>query len=319
MKTSGMNTQEINNSELRYRRLFETAQDGILILNAKTGAIIDVNPFLINMLGYTLDEFIGKKLWEVGAFKDIKASKDAFTILKKKKYIRYKDLPLLAKNGRTFPVEFVSNVYMVGNEKVIQCNIRDISEHKNILNELRRSETLLRELSVRDPLTGLFNRRYMEETLKRELSRESRKKLSLGIIILDLDNLKYLNDQYGHATGDTILVDLAKILLKFTRKEDFSSRIGGDEFVVVLPDTTKMVTKKRAELIRDKVREIKIMYENKAITGITVSEGVAAFPEDGNDYDALLLAADQALYRAKNEGRDRVMVAGDTLTHDSMA
>ena len=319
MKTSGMNTQEINNSELRYRRLFETAQDGILILNAKTGAIIDVNPFLINMLGYTLDEFIGKKLWDVGAFKDIKASKDAFTILKKKKYIRYKDLPLMAKNGRTFPVEFVSNVYMVGNEKVIQCNIRDISEHKNILNELRRSETLLRELSVRDPLTGLFNRRYMEETLKRELSRESRKKLSLGIIILDLDNLKYLNDQYGHATGDTILVDLAKILLKFTRKEDFSSRIGGDEFVVVLPDTTKMVTKKRAELIRDKVREIQIMFENKAITGFTVSEGVAAFPEDGNDYDALLLAADQALYRAKNEGRDRVMVAGDSLTHDSMA
>ena len=278
MKTSGMNTQEINNSELRYRRLFETAQDGILILNAKTGAIIDVNPFLINMLGYTLDEFIGKKLWEVGAFKDIKASKDAFTILKKKKYIRYKDLPLLAKNGRTFPVEFVSNVYMVGNEKVIQCNIRDISEHKNILNELRRSETLLRELSVRDPLTGLFNRRYMEETLKRELSRESRKKLSLGIIILDLDNLKYLNDQYGHATGDTILVDLAKILLKFTRKEDFSSRIGGDEFVVVLPDTTKMVTKKRAELIRDKVREIKIMYENKAITGITVFRRCRCIP-----------------------------------------
>ena len=306
-----MNTQEFKNSELRYRRLFETAQDGILILDAKTGAITDVNPFLIHMLGYSRDEFIGKKLWEVGAFKDIEASKDAFKILKKKKYIRYKDLPLLAKNGKIFPVEFVSNVYMVGNEKVIQCNIRDITERKEALNELKRSETILRELSVRDPLTGLFNRRYMEETLKRELSRESRKNLSLGIIMLDLDNLKHFNDEYGHATGDTILIELAKILLRFVRYEDFSSRIGGDEFIVVLPDATKKITQERAELFHDQVHKIQIKFESKVLEGFTISGGVAAYPEDGNDSAAILLAADQALYRAKNEGRDRIKVAGD--------
>ena len=306
-----MNTQEFKNSELRYRRLFETAQDGILILDAKTGAITDVNPFLIHMLGYSRDEFIGKKLWEVGAFKDIEASKDAFKILKKKKYIRYKDLPLLAKNGKIFPVEFVSNVYMVGNEKVIQCNIRDITERKEALNELKRSETILRELSVRDPLTGLFNRRYMEETLKRELSRESRKNLSLGIIMLDLDNLKHFNDEYGHATGDTILIELAKILLRFVRYEDFSSRIGGDEFIVVLPDATKKITQERAELFHDQVHKIQIKFESQVLEGFTISGGVAAYPEDGNDSAAILLAADQALYRAKNEGRDRIKVAGD--------
>ena len=306
-----MNSQEINNSELRYRRLFETAQDGILILDAKTGAITDVNPFLINMLGYSRDEFIGKKLWEVGAFKDIKASKDAFRILQKEKYIRYKDLPLLAKNGLIYPVEFISNVFMVGDEKVIQCNIRDFSEHKQILNELKRSESLLRELSVRDPLTDLFNRRYMEETLDRELSRESRINHPLGIIMLDLDNLKQFNDQFGHAAGDMILIELGKILLTLVRKEDFSSRIGGDEFVVVLPDTTKKVTQKRAELFRDKVHGIQIIFDGKKLEEITVSGGVAAYPKDGNDSAAILKAADQALYRAKHDGRDCIRMAGD--------
>ena len=117
-------------SELRYRRLFEAAQDGILILDAKTGAITDVNPFLIDMLGYSRDEFIDKKLWEVGAFKDIQASREAFEVLQKDKYIRYEDLPLKAKDGQLVPVEFVGNVYSVNSHKVIQCNIRDITERK---------------------------------------------------------------------------------------------------------------------------------------------------------------------------------------------
>ena len=101
-------------SELRYRRLFEAAQDGILILDAETGMITDVNPFLINLLGYSREEFIEKKLWEVGAFKDIEASKDAFEALQKNEYIRYENLPLKAIDGRLVQVEFVSNVYLAG-------------------------------------------------------------------------------------------------------------------------------------------------------------------------------------------------------------
>src|SRR4030066_573629 len=102
----------LEDSELRYRRLFEAAQDGILILDARTGAITDVNPFLVKMLGYSREEFIEKKLWEVGAFKDIKARKDAFQALQKNEYIRYKNLPLRSVDGKLIPVEFVSNVYM---------------------------------------------------------------------------------------------------------------------------------------------------------------------------------------------------------------
>jgi PAS domain S-box-containing protein len=122
--------QTLKESELRYRRLFEAALDGILLLNAETGMIEDVNPYLIKMLGYSREEFVEKKLWEVGAFKDVEASKVAFEALQIEKYIRYEDLPLKAKDGSLVDVEFVSNVYLVGDEKVIQCNIRDITTRK---------------------------------------------------------------------------------------------------------------------------------------------------------------------------------------------
>jgi len=114
-------------SELRYRRLFETAQDGILILDADTGKIIDVNPFLLDLLDYPFESMIGLRLWEIGQFKDIAANQAAFEALQTNEYIRYENLPLRTKTGKEIQVEFVSNVYFVGSDKVIQCNIRDIS------------------------------------------------------------------------------------------------------------------------------------------------------------------------------------------------
>jgi hypothetical protein len=121
-------TRALYKSESRYRRLFETAQDGILILDAETAEIHDVNPFLTDLLGYSRDEFLGKKLWEIGPFKDSGASKSGFSELKNTGYIRYENLPLETSDGRAIHVEFVSNVYLVDDEKVIQCNVRDISD-----------------------------------------------------------------------------------------------------------------------------------------------------------------------------------------------
>jgi PAS domain S-box-containing protein len=126
----------LKESEIRYRRLFETAQDGILILDADTGKIIDVNPFLLKLLGFIKEEFLGKRLWEIGAFIDTSDSKIAFEELQLKKYIRYEDLPLKTKDGRLIAVEFVSNVYLVGHQKVIQCNIRDITDRKHAEQEI---------------------------------------------------------------------------------------------------------------------------------------------------------------------------------------
>ncbi len=305
----------LKESELRYRRLFETAQDGILILDAKTGAITDVNPFLIRLLDYSREEFVKKKLWEVGAFKDIKASQFAFRSLQKNEYIRYKDLPLKTKDGRLIQVEFVSNVYVAGEEKVIQCNIRDITERKQAQDALLKSEQLLREQSVRDHLTGLFNRRYMEETLKRELLRAARNQLSLGIIMLDLDDFKHFNDTFGHAAGDSVLHELGNMLQKHVRGEDIPSRYGGDEFIIIMPDASRKTTQERAELLRENVHQMHIAFEYETLKAITLSLGVANFPENGTACTTILKAVDDALYHAKHEGRDKVVVANKRSFH----
>ena len=127
-------------SELRYRRLFESAKDGILILNAETGMVADVNPFLIQLLGLSREEFLGKEIWELGFFNDIVANQNSFAELQQQKYIRYEDKPLKTADGRRIDVEFISNVYLAGRQKVIQCNIRDISERKREEEELREAK-----------------------------------------------------------------------------------------------------------------------------------------------------------------------------------
>jgi len=139
--------KQLKDSETRYRRLFETAQDGILILDGETGQILDVNPFLIDILGYSHKEFVGKRLWEIGPFKDVAASKIAYQELQTKDYVRYEDLPLETWDKREIQVEFVSNIYKVNGSRVIQCNIRDITARKQIERQLRFHAEVLEQIS----------------------------------------------------------------------------------------------------------------------------------------------------------------------------
>jgi PAS domain S-box-containing protein len=160
-------TQEaLKVSELRYRRLFETAQDGILLLNADSGQVEDVNPYLVKMLGYSHEQFLGKKIWEIGPLKDIIASKEAFRELQEKEYIRYENLPLETSDGRSIQVEFVSNVYRVDHTRVIQCNIRDITGHRQAEEDLHRTRSLMANAFKNSPLlmtiSNLATGKYLE-------------------------------------------------------------------------------------------------------------------------------------------------------------
>ena len=157
--TSRKHTEDaLNFSETRYRRLFESAKDGILILDAGTGKIADVNPFLIDLLGYSKEEFIEKSVWEIGAFKDIYDNKEKFFELQKEKYVRYDDLPLVTSDGQEIHVEFVSNVYLANNIKVIQCNIRDITERTNTQKELKFQAELINNVGQSVIATDLLGK-----------------------------------------------------------------------------------------------------------------------------------------------------------------
>ncbi len=134
--------EALKESEKRYRRLFESARDGILILDAETGRVVDVNPFLLQLLGYSYEDLCGQYLWELGVFKDIAASKEAFKILQDNEYIRYEHLPLETICGKPIAVEFVSNVYLVDNSKVIQCNIRDITDQLELAEQIQQAHKM---------------------------------------------------------------------------------------------------------------------------------------------------------------------------------
>ena len=170
----------------------------------------------------------------------------------------------------------------------------------------------LREQSSRDPLTGLFNRRYMEESLDREVRRAAREGYGLGLLMADLDNFKALNDAFGHAAGDEVLRRIGRFLGAAVRGEDIACRFGGEEFVVILPKASLDDTQRRAEALREGLKVPTFDEPGHLYPTATMSIGVAEYPQHGTSVEQLLLAADSAMYRAKAQGRDRVTVASDS-------
>ncbi len=190
-------------------------------------------------------------------------------------------------------------------QRVIQA----LGEHLSLAMANFRLRDIMRAQSSRDPLTDLYNRRFMEESLYRELRRATREGGNVGVLMIDLDHLKELNDAFGHAAGDAALRTIGELLRSAIRVEDIASRFGGDEFVVILPGASLGDTRQRAETLREAVRSIVGGSSTSLFPTITMSVGIAMFPDHGETSEELLAAADRALYRAKVAGRDRVVIA----------
>ena len=184
-------------------------------------------------------------------------------------------------------------------------NNRQLREIDKQHNQLVLDEAKLRALSVRDPLTGLYNRRYMEETFDREIQRAIRKQQQLCVVMADIDGFKEINDSLGHVLGDQVLIKVSALLMKNVRASDVACRYGGDEFCLILPDCTLEEGIRRAEPLRRVVDHLEADAETKA-DHVTLSLGVAAMPESGLTRETLLAAADSALYSSKHAGRNRV-------------
>ncbi|HWO28556.1 MAG TPA: diguanylate cyclase [Candidatus Acidoferrum sp.] len=180
------------------------------------------------------------------------------------------------------------------------------------LASLQLRETL-REQSIRDPLTRLFNRRFLKESLERELQIASRKKQAIAVLFLDLDHFKRFNDTFGHDAGDMVLQSLADLFRAFFRSTDICCRYGGEEFAIILPESTAQNAALRAEALRTEVKRLQLRYKKEMVGPLSLSAGVAAFPEHGSTSDELLKIADQCLYQSKGRGRDMVTVASPLI------
>ena len=182
-----------------------------------------------------------------------------------------------------------------------------------------RSRETLRNLSIRDPLTSLFNRRYMEEALAQEQYRARRNDARLAVIMVDIDHFKRFNDQFGHDCGDAVLRALGSYLKEQVRGSDIACRIGGEEFILILSPATAEGARLRAETIRAGAAQLVVTHAQRALGSISLSLGVAMFPDQGADTAAIVKAADVALYQAKRDGRDRVVMAPAAVAQHSSA
>lgn len=174
---------------------------------------------------------------------------------------------------------------------------------------LKANEISLREQSIRDPLTTLFNRRYLTETLEREIRRAERDRSPVGMIMMDIDHFKDFNDTHGHPAGDQLLHELGLLLKSHIREADIACRYGGEEFVLLMPGAPFEITCLRAQQLIDKVRNMHFAYQGIAMESITISAGVASYPQHGHTGQEVLEAADVALYQAKAAGRNQMVSA----------
>lgn len=317
-------------SEARYRMLAENSHDVIWTLDIRSRRYTYVSPSITDMCGYLPEEVVGQsidaRLTPESASRlarDIDQRLRRIAAGDKTANVVVAELEQVCKDGDVISTEVVSS-YLLDADGVAHTILgitRNVSERKAAelalretnrqlharIEEIGRLQVALQELAVRDSLTGLYNRRYLDETLEREVSRARREGNPLSLVMLDIDYFKRVNDTYGHQVGDEALRMLATTLLADIRTEDVACRYGGEEFLILLPNMPLETAMQRAEAWRKAIEELSIALGNFHIT-FTISLGVASYPEHGKTPDDLTRCADQALYHAKHEGRNRISV-----------
>jgi diguanylate cyclase (GGDEF)-like protein/PAS domain S-box-containing protein len=315
-------------SEERYRQLADFSEDVIWTLDLRNMRFTYVSPSIEKVRGFTVAEASAQSIED--ALTRNPASGSGHHGRASAAYCRGRpDRPLgngrdrtaaqagrhhPCRSGRYFPARSTGPAYaLLGISRDISARRRAEHELRQANEQLRRQldeieklQVALKEQTIRDSLTGCFNRRYLDETLERELSRSRREGYPLSLVILDLDFFKQINDTYGHLAGDRALVVLAETLRADIRHEDVLCRYGGEEFVILMPRMPLDKAVERAESWRCKIADIRVAFGNFKLS-FTASAGVAAYPDHGKMPDELTHAADTALYGAKNSGRNRVV------------
>jgi diguanylate cyclase (GGDEF)-like protein/PAS domain S-box-containing protein len=313
----------LRESEERYRILFDDVPVA-LYRTTTDGRFLDANPAMIQMLGFPDRSILisgnasglyvnpcDRFRWQALMERD-ETVKD-FEFLAR----RYDGKAIWVKNS----ARAARDVH--GRVQCYEGSLEDITFRKEAeealgkaneglkarLAEIGMLQEQLRERAIRDPLTTLYNRRYLEEMLDKELAKAERKSYPVSLIMMDIDNFKSINDTYGHEAGDQVLRSLASFILTCIRLSDTACRIGGDEFVIVMPEAAIGLAYERGEKLRLGV-EKRPMAEAGMTGRLTISAGISVFPAHGASMEELLRSADQALYLAKSQGRNRVVVHG---------
>jgi len=312
--------EKLRESEKRFRALIEYSYDGLTLLDTQ-GQIIYYSPSIERITGYTSDERVEQSgLALVHPDDREQGTRDLREIVLNPGAVNSGVYRIRHKNGSWRWVESVTrNLLTEPGVQAIVMNTRDITDRKQAeelllaahsqlqahLAEIEKLQIELREQAIRDPLTGLYNRRYLFESLSREVPRAIREGYPISIILLDIDHFKIINDTFGHDAGDKALRVLATQLKTLSRAEDIICRYGGDEHLIVMHNTTADKALERADQLRKAIARKRLSHTGKAFK-FTGSFGVAVFPVDGATIEEVISAADHALYQSKKTGRNRV-------------
>lgn len=304
---------------LIYHAIMETSPDSVAVTDL-LGNYIFANKQTAVLHGLdSPDEFIGKSAFNFFSFSEIPKATKHMQLTRADGVSRNIEFNLQRKDGSTFPAELSAALIKneIGLPVAFIAVTRDITERKrsevqlNEMNErlrlqlveIEKLQAILHEQAIQDPLTGLYNRRFMEEALKQELARAKRGNQPFTVVMMDMDNLKTLNDKYGHAVGDIALKSLSKLLKEKTRAEDIACRFGGDEFLVILHNTDEEIASTRLKEWSNRAKEIEIVHEGIHLP-VSFSAGVATYP-NYKSIEEIIRAADQAMYEVKAKKKQK--------------